>query len=131
MLTKANLLVLGLLVLHTVDHAVAQPARELPGSSSLVGAAGFAITSASAWLAIHRSPLAPRVSAAVGFLTAQGIVAIHLMPSWWRWVSDPYWNFDASFVSWLSLIALLASAVYLTVIGIRDARAGRVKPSLR
>lgn len=31
-LTKATLLVLGLLMLHTVDHAVGQPSRDLPGS---------------------------------------------------------------------------------------------------
>jgi hypothetical protein len=34
-LTKGNLVVLALLVLHTIDHAV-QDARVLPGSSSLV-----------------------------------------------------------------------------------------------
>ena|SRR5688572_16599465 len=130
-LTKANLLVLGLLVLHTVDHAAGQPARELPGSSSLVGAVGFALTAGSTWLALQRSPLAPQVSAVVGALTSVGIVAIHLLPSWWTWVSDPYWDFDASFVSWLSLIALLASSLYLTVLGLRYQRLGHAKPHPR
>jgi hypothetical protein len=35
-LTKGNLVVLALLVLHSVDHAVVQDARVLPWSSSLV-----------------------------------------------------------------------------------------------
>jgi hypothetical protein len=130
-LVKANLLVLGLLVLHTVDHAVGQPSRELPGSSSLVGAIGFALIAGSSWLALQRSPRAPEASALVGMLTAGGIIAVHLLPSWWGWVSDPYWDFDASFLSWLSLIALLASSLYLAAIGLRDQRLRPVKPSYR
>ena len=130
-LTKANLLVLGLLVLHTIDHAAGQPSRDLPGSSSLVGAIGFALTSGSTWLALQRSPLAPAVSTFVGAITAAGIVAVHLMPSWWTWVSDPYWDFDASFVSWLSLIALLASSVYLMALGMYSQRHRHVEPSYR
>ena len=130
-LTKANLLVLGLLVLHTLDHAVVQDSRVLPGSSSLVGAIGFALTAGSTWLALQRSPFAPQVSAVVGALTALGIVAVHLLPSWWTWVSDPYWDFNAGFLSWLSLIALLASSLYLTAVGLRSERYGHVEPGYR
>jgi hypothetical protein len=130
-LTKANLIVLGLLVLHTIDHAAVQDARQLPGSSSLVGAIGFALTAGSTWLALQRSPLAPEVSAVVGALTSVGIIAVHLIPSWWTWVSDPYWDFDAGFVSWLSLIALLASSLYLTALGLRYQRYRHVKPYYR
>ena len=130
-LTKANLLVLGLLVLHTIDHAVVQDSRALPGSSSLVGAIGFALTAGSTWLALQRSPFAPQVSVVVGALTAFGIVAVHLLPSWWTWVSDPYWEFSAGFLSWLSLIALLASSLYLTAVGLRSERYGHVKPGYR
>ncbi len=130
-LTKANLAVLALLVLHTVDHAVGQPSRDLPGSSSLVGAIGFALIAGSTWLALKRSPRAPEVSAVVGLLTAGGIIAVHLLPSWWGWVSDPYWDFDASFLSWLSLIALLASSLYMTALGLRGQSYRPVKPSYR
>ena len=130
-LTKANLLVLALLIFHTIDHATGQPTRDLPGSSSLVGALGFAITAGSTWLAIQRSPLAPEVSAAVGALTAFGIIVVHLAPSWWTWVSDPYWDFEASFLSWLSLIALFASALYLTAVGVRYQRFRHVEPYYR
>ena len=129
--SKANLIVLSLLVVHTVDHAAGQEARALPGSSSLVGVAGFAIIAGSAWLALNRSSIAPEVSAAVGALTVAGIVAIHILPSWWGWVSDPYWDFDAGFLNWLSLIALLASALYLTAIGLRYQRYRHVRPHYR
>jgi hypothetical protein len=94
-----------------------------------VGAIGFVMVAGSAWLAIHRSPHAPQVSAAVGLLTAAGIVAIHLLPSWWAWVSDPYWDFDVSFASWVSLIALLASSLLLAALGLRSERSGRARPS--
>ncbi len=130
-LAKANLLVLALLVIHTIDHAVAQESRALPGSSNLVGVAGFVLTAASSWLALHRSTIAPEVSAVVGALTTIGVVTIHLVPSWWGWVSDPFWDFDASFLNWLGLIALLASAVYLTVVGLRRERYRHVEPHYR
>jgi hypothetical protein len=130
-LTKANLLLLGLLVVHTIDHAAGQPTRDLPGSSSLVGAIGFALTAGSAWLAVQRSPLAPEVSAVVGALTSAGIILIHLMPEWWTWVSDPYWDFNASFLSWLSVIALLGSSLYLMALGLRYQRYRHVKPYYR
>ncbi len=130
-LTKANLLLLGLLVFHTIDHAAGQPTRDLPGSSSLVGAIGFAIVAGSTWLAVQRSPLAPEVSSIVGALTAFGLVVVHLLPSWWTWVSDPYWDFEASYLSWLSLIALLASSLYLTALGLRYQRFRHVKPYYR
>lgn len=121
-LRKANLTLLALLVIHTVDHATGQEPRDLPGSSSLVGALGFAIVGASAWIAIQRSHLAAAVSLAVGALTAAGVFMIHLVPSWWGWLSDPYWDFDASAASWISLLALLAGALYLAYAGYRRVR---------
>ncbi len=125
-LRSANLALLALLVIHTLDHAVAQDPRELPGSSSLVGALGFAITGASAFLAVQRSWLAPAVSLAVGVMTTVGVFAIHLMPSWSSWISDSYWDFDASAGSWVSLLALLAAALYLTYAGYRHVRHARL-----
>jgi hypothetical protein len=130
-LTRANLLLLGLLFVHTLDHGVGQTARELPGSSSLVGAAGFALTAGSTWIALRRMPIAPEVSTAVGAITAVGVAAVHLMPNWWGWVSDPYWSFDPGFASWLSLLALLAGAVYLTALGMRYGRYRHVRSAYR
>lgn len=130
-LTKVNLAVLALLVVHTVDHGLGQPARDLPGSTSLVGLLGFVILATSALLALKRSPLAPEASAAAGATTGAGLVAVHLLPNWWGWVSDPYWDFEASFVSWLSLIVLFGAAVYLTTTGLRYQRYRHVRPYYR
>lgn len=125
-LRKANLAVLALLAIHTLDHAVNQEPRVLPGSSSLVGVLEFAIAFASTWAAFQRSHIAPGLSTAVGALTTAGVFAVHLMPSWWNWISDPYWDFDPGAVSWLSLLALLGAAVHLTFAGFKRFRYARL-----
>lgn len=130
-LSQANLILFAVLLLHTIDHGAGQAGRDLPGSTNLVGAGGFAFTAASAYLALRRSPLSPEVSATVGVLTSVGVVAIHLMPNWWTWVSDPYWDFNAGFLSWLSVFAVLAAAMYLTYVGLRYQRYRHVKPYYR
>ena len=121
-LAKAGLLLFALLALHTLDHGVNQPAREQPGSAELVGLAGFAIVATSAVLALWRSPLAPAAALAAGSLTVLGVLAVHVAPEWADWVSDPYWDFDANALSWLSLAGLLAAAVWLTIVAARAER---------
>lgn len=81
-LIRANLLVFGLLIVHTLDHAVNQPARDLPVTGSLVAVTGFAIVAAATVLALNRSRLAAPASAVAGLSTAAGIVVIHLAPRW-------------------------------------------------
>ena len=65
-LARAELLLFGLLILHTVDHAVNQPARELPAGSGLVGIAGFVLVAVAIVLALGRSRLAAPVGLARG-----------------------------------------------------------------
>jgi cyanate permease len=119
-LAKANLALFVLLALHTLDHAFNQPARDQPGSAALVGIAGFAIVAISMTLAVNRSPRARQASLAAGSVTVIGVFAIHLVPQWAGWVSDPYWDFDANALSWLSLTALLAAAIYVVAVAGRD-----------
>jgi hypothetical protein len=121
-LARANLLVLGLLVLHVVDHGANQPSRDLPGSSSLVGAAGFIVVAASSVLAIRRSELAATASLFSGLATIFGFVVVHLLPNWWSWVSDPFWSFHPSALSWILLAAPILAAVYLSVLAAREIR---------
>lgn len=121
-LARANLLLFGLLIAHTVDHAVNQPARDLPPTGTLIGLAGFAIVAASAVLALRRSSSAPAAAIFAGFATAAGIVAVHLTPSWSGAISDPFWDFDANFVSWVLAIALLLGGLVLASVGARAMR---------
>lgn len=130
-LSKANLLVLGLLIVHTLDHGLHQASRTQPGSAALVGAASFALLAASCLVALQRSPAAPVFSAFAGGLTAFGLVVVHLLPNWWGWVSDPYWDIGANLLSWLSLILLLAAATYLCALGLRYRRNRHMTPIYR
>lgn len=118
-LAKANLLVLVLLVAHTLDHAINQPSRAQPESAALVGLLGFVIIGASSVLAIRGSKRAPLASLFAGMVTFWGVVAVHLAPQWWEWLSDPYWGFATNAGNWISLVALLAAAAWLEVAGIR------------
>jgi cytochrome bd-type quinol oxidase subunit 2 len=115
-LARANLLLFALLAAHTLDHAVNQPARDLPPTGGVVGLLGFLIVAGSAWLAVRRSDRAALAGVLAGSLTALGFVAVHLLPSWSHAISDPYWDFSANPLSWVLLLAPLAAAVALTAI---------------
>lgn len=114
-LARLNLVVMATLVAHTLDHAANQPARDVPASAGVIGVAGLVIVAVSAVLAIRRSPAAPVAALFAGGITALGIVAVHLLPHWWGFVSDPYWDFGANALSWaLALVPLLAGVALAT-----------------
>ena len=121
-LARANLVLFALLIAHTLDHGLNQPPRTLPASADFIGIAGFILVAASATLALRRSPLAPAASLYAGGLTALGVVAVHLLPHWWGFVSDPFWDFHANALSWLIPLALLASALAVTALGAAEVR---------
>lgn len=127
-LARANVLLLGLLVLHVVDHETNQPIREMPGSASLVGVGGLALIAFSTTLALRRSELAPTVSLFVGGATVFGFVVVHLVPSWWNWVSDPFWEFGPNAVSWILLALPVLAAAYLAVLASHELRATSAQP---
>ncbi len=118
-LAKLNLLLFVALIAHTIDHAVNQPARDLPVTGSIVAVIGFSIVALSTVLAVMDRPQAPVAAIFSGLATALGIVAIHLAPSWYSQVSDPYWDFAANAISWALLIAPLAAAVALVAAGVQ------------
>jgi hypothetical protein len=127
-LARANLALFALLIAHTLDHALNQPSRTLPASAGFIGIAGFVIAAASTTLAARRSPLAPMASLYAGAVTALGILAVHLLPSWWGFVSDPFWDFNANALSWLILLATFAAAIAVAVMGATETRGAR-RPS--
>ncbi len=124
LLAKANLVLFATLLAHTVDHAVNQPARDLPATGTLVGVLAFAIVAASAVLALQRRPSAA-AGAFSGLATVAGIVAIHLTPSRAGAISDPYWDFDANPLSWTLMVGPLVAGAALAVIAMRELRAPR------
>lgn len=124
-LARLNLLVFATLIAHTVDHAVNQPTRDLPATGTLVGVTGFILLAASSVLALRRSPAAPLASLIAGTLTALGIVAVHLAPTWWNVVSDPFWDFNADALSWILLIAPFLAGITLAAVAATQLRAAR------
>ena len=124
-LAGLNLLLLATLVAHTLDHGLNQPARDVPASGTTIGVIGFALVAASAVLALRRSGLAPAAAVATGTATVAGILLVHLMPSWWGFVSDPYSDFDANALSWALAAAPLVAGMLLAAAGARELRRRR------
>jgi hypothetical protein len=121
-LSRLNLLLFAALIAHTIDHAVNQPARELPGSAGWIGIAGFVIVAFSAVVSLRQAEIAAPASLVAGLATAFGVVAVHLLPSWNGYISDPYADFGANAVSWALAIAPLAVGLWLAALGLRELR---------
>ena len=119
-LARAELVLFFLLLLHTVDHGVNQPSRELPAGTGVAAAGGFAIVAVALVLALGRSRLAPLAGALAGGATVIGFLAIHLIG--FGPTSDPYRDFDANFLSWVLLLAPTLAAAAVAAIGIGEMR---------
>ena len=124
-LARLNLLLMAALFAHTLDHGLNQPARTLPASADVIGIAGFVIVAISAVLAIRRSPAAPIAAVLAGSATVLGLLAVHLTPYWWEFVSDPLWDFGANALTWVLTLVVLGLAAALAVAGARSLPARR------
>jgi hypothetical protein len=118
-LTRWGLALFVLLGAHTLDHAINQPAREVPALGGVVGLAGFAIVAVAIVLSVRRSPYAAEAAIGAGLATILGFAVVHLMGDWTP-LSDPYWDFDANAISWLLLVAPIVAAVGLVLRGARE-----------
>lgn len=117
-LTKAGLALFVLLGAHTLDHAVNQPAREVPALGGLVALAGFSLVALAIVLATRESPHAPAAAVLAGAGTIAGFAVVHLLPDVTP-VSDPYWDFTPNLTSWLLIAAPMLAAAYLTYAGMQ------------
>jgi hypothetical protein len=126
-LARTGLVLFGLLALHTLDHAINQPAREVPAISGLIGLLGFAIVALAVVLALMNNPYAPEAAILAGAGTVAGFIPVHLIGDWTP-LSDPYWDFDANVLSWILLIAPMVAAAALTAEGFRRL-GGRALPA--
>jgi hypothetical protein len=119
-LARAELALFVLLILHTVDHGVNQPSRDLPAGAGLIGIGGFVIVAIAIVMAIGRSRHAALAGVLAGGLTVLGFLAIHLIG--FGPFADPYRDFDANVLSWVLLIAPTLAAAAVTVIAFGELR---------
>ncbi len=112
----ANALLLGLLVIHALDHALRQEAT-VPAGTSAVGAAGFLAVLGVLGLAVIGHPLAPAATAFVGFATAAGFLGVHVIPDWGPF-SQPYQDIPVDDLSWVGMIVPAVSGLVVGGVGL-------------
>lgn len=122
-LAKAELLLFALLALHTVDHAVNQPSRELPAGSGFIGIAGFALIAVAIVAALFRARQAAAIGLLAGAGTFAGFVMVHL-PGFGPF-ADPFADFSPNALSWVLLAAPMAAAVWVAAVAVGELRGER------
>ena len=116
---------LGLLVVHVLDHTFRQD-RTTPAELGPVGTLGLIAVAVVLFAAVKRRPETAALAAIVGGATAVGFVVVHLLPRWGVF-SDPYPELGLDALSWASMLASLVAGAALAVAGLR--LRGRVRPA--
>jgi hypothetical protein len=107
-------------VLHTLDHlrqGIGGLTTEILAGGSLITAAALA----TLVLALRDDPRAPLAAAVVGLWTALGVAASHIAPHWSAF-SDPYPDLRVDALSWAVMLAEIAAALALGMLGVRELR---------
>lgn len=109
--------VLALTLLHDADHM--RQGRDLPTTLNVIGIVA-PLLALAVLIGVARGWRGGTIAATgFGFLTALGLIAIHVLPSWSA-ISDPYGEANVDAASWLSLIALIVASTALGVAGSKD-----------
>ena len=107
-------------VLHTLDHL-----RQGTGDLATEVLAGGTVLSILAVvtlvLALGRHPRAALWAAVVGTWSALGVLASHVAHHWSAF-SDSYFEIHADALSWVVMLAEVAAAAYLGLVGFRSLR---------
>lgn len=118
-LVWANMALLSLVWLHDLDHV--RQVREVEGGVGFIGLLGVVATIGATALAIAGHRLAPHAAVLVGFGTAIGFVAVHLVPDWGP-LSDGYPGLGVDATSWAIAILPIPVALWLAATGLRALR---------
>ena len=111
--------------LHDLDHA--RQVREVEPLVALLGLVGVFSTLVALGLAIARHALAPLASIVVGFGTAIGFFAVHVLPDWGP-LADGYPDLPVDAISWIAAIIPIFVGIWVGVAGLR---ASRERPAAR
>jgi hypothetical protein len=117
-LTAACAVLLALLVAHGAEHSLRHD-TSAPAELAAVGLAGMVITFAVLVLALAGVRGAGPAAVLLGVGTALGLVAAHLAPLWSSAFSYPYPALGLDALSWASMLAALAAALWVAFEGAR------------
>lgn len=105
----------AMVVMHDLDHV--RQGRSLDTPVIAVGLIGLVAALVSLGLSALRHRWAPAASLLVGFGTAIGFVAVHVVPRWSA-ISDPYPDLPVDALSWTSVAASIVIALAVGLAGL-------------
>jgi hypothetical protein len=119
-LTTASIAFVAANVAHTLDH-LRQGTSQLTNEIMAGGAVISLLAVATLVLVLRGDRRAPLVAAVVGLWTAAGVAASHIAPHWSAF-SDSYPEIHADALSWVVMLAEVAAAAALGLVGLRELR---------
>ena len=113
--------------LHGADH-LRRGVDVLPPAVMVAGMVQIALAAAAVALVFRDSPWAPHAAVVVGWVSAIGFTAAHLLPTW-GFFSDSYINAPpaarVTWFSWVTAIFEILADIVFGVVGIAVLRARR------
>ena len=117
-LIGALVMLLGLLVVHALDHSLRQSAP-VPAEASTLGTLGFVVTGVALALAVLGSRWAWPLTTLVAFGTFVGFLAVHVAPDWGPF-SQPYADIPVDALSWAAMIVPALAALGVGLLAARS-----------
>ena len=124
MLIAVLALLLGLQIVHALDHTLRQTAP-VPTEASTLGTIGFVTTGAALVLALIGNRWAWPATALIAFGTFLGFIAVHVLPDWGPF-SQPYSDIPVDALSW---VAMIVPALAALAVGVYALSAVRSRPA--
>jgi hypothetical protein len=119
-LTTASIAFVVANVAHSLDH-LRQGTSQLTNEIMAGGAALSLLAVATLVLVARHDRRAALVATVVGLWSAVGVVASHIAPHWSAF-SDSYPEIHADALSWVVMLAEVAAAAALGLVGLRELR---------
>jgi len=118
-LLPATVVLIVAQALHDLDHV--RQGRSIEAPVLFLGGIAYVAAFAVLFLVLRRNRAAPAAAVLVGFGTAVGFVAVHVVPDWGP-LADGYPEAGVDAGSWAVVLLDIAVAVWLGVVGLRARR---------
>ncbi len=119
-LTVASIAFVAANVAHSLDH-LRQGTGDL-ATEVLAGGTVLSLLAVTTLVLVLRGDRrAPLVAAVVGLWSALGVAASHIAPHWSAF-SDSYFDIDVDALSWAVMLAEIAAAAVLGLVGLTELR---------